>query len=90
MYKPLGYGSMVHRSGYEVMEIGMMGIRRDVVLLLYLVFVFCSGVSEPASTQVLCKTLAGFHTGFFSLGRVGGEGRGGCRCMQKFWTYTCI
>ena len=52
MYKP--YGSMVHRSGYEVMENGMMGIRRDVVLLLSLVFVFCSGVPERVWEQPRC------------------------------------
>ena len=52
MYKP--YGSMVHRSGYEVMENGMMGIRRDVVLLLSLVFVFCSGVPERVWEQPGC------------------------------------
>ena len=48
------HGSMVHRSGYEVMEIVMMGIRRDVILLLSLVFVFCSGVSERVWEQPRC------------------------------------
>ena len=37
---------MVHRSVYEVMEIGMMSIRQDVVLLLSLVFGILCFVQE--------------------------------------------
>ena len=32
-----------------------MGIRRDVILLLSLVFVFCSGVSERVWEQPGCR-----------------------------------
>ena len=54
LYKPLGYGSIVYRSGCEVMENGMTGIRLDVILLLSLVFVFCSGVPERVWEQPGC------------------------------------